>query len=92
MCAYHTRTPGSSLPPPPSTPTLTLTLTLTPTLTHTLTLTLTLTLTFTLTLTQVLVDGAYHTCVVTTRAVEAREELTYDYGEAYWAGRGGCPT
>ena len=40
----------------------------------------------------VLVDGAYHTCVVTTRAVAAREELAYDYGDAYWAARGGTPT
>ena len=38
------------------------------------------------------VDGAYHTCVVTTRAVAAREELAYDYGEAYWAPRGGVPS
>lgn len=39
----------------------------------------------------VLVDGAYHTCIVTTRAVAAREELAFDYGEAYWAARGGLP-
>ena len=36
----------------------------------------------------VLVDGAYHTVVVTSRAVRAREEVAYDYGEAYWASRG----
>ena len=38
-----------------------------------------------------LVDGAYHTVVVTTRAVAAREELAYDYGDSYWARRGGTP-
>lgn len=36
----------------------------------------------------VFVDGAYHICVVTTRAVQAREQLAYDYGPDYWARRG----
>ena len=39
----------------------------------------------------VLVDGAYHTCVVTTRAVRRGEELAYDYGAEYWARRGQEP-
>lgn len=36
----------------------------------------------------VLVDGAFHTLVATTRAVEKGEELAYDYGAAYWARHG----
>ena len=35
----------------------------------------------------VLVDGAYHICVVTARPVLAREELAYDYGDGFWAAR-----
>ena len=34
----------------------------------------------------VLVDGAYHIVVVTTRAVRAMEEFAYDYGAEYWHG------
>ena len=36
-----------------------------------------------------LVDGLYHSCIATTRAVARGEQLAYDYGSAYWARRGG---
>lgn len=32
----------------------------------------------------ILVDGAYHLCLVTTCAVAAREEFAFDYGPVYW--------
>jgi len=36
----------------------------------------------------VLVDGVYHTVVMTTRVTAPREEFRYDYGDAYWVHRG----
>ena len=37
-----------------------------------------------------LIDGAYHTYIATSRRVAAREQLAFDYGAGYWAtlGRG----
>lgn len=35
----------------------------------------------------VLVDGAYHVCVVTTTTIQAGDEIFYDYGKDYWARR-----
>jgi hypothetical protein len=32
----------------------------------------------------ILVDGAYHLCLVTTCAVAARVEFAFDYGPVYW--------
>jgi hypothetical protein len=34
-----------------------------------------------------LVDGAFHLCVIATRAISCREQLAFDYGRAYWEGR-----
>jgi hypothetical protein len=43
------------------------------------------------TIVAILVDGAFHLCVITSRAVCCREQLAFDYGRAYWDGRNLTP-
>ncbi|MCF7806605.1 MAG: SET domain-containing protein-lysine N-methyltransferase [Simkaniaceae bacterium] len=37
--------------------------------------------------TSLLIEGVYHIIFFTKRGIEANEQLTYDYGEAYWRAR-----